>query len=112
MAFRNSTTFFRKFQDVGRHQVLARLVARDVRTTTARNLRLLRDCSGLNPWKCSGYAMKEALKTSLLVEVPDEDQWRLSYLCNLITQRRQARSSGLEEEEGRIDSLIHSLVKN
>ena len=66
----------------------------------------------VNPWTGSCNQLKEGLTRSLSVEVPVQDYWRLGYLSKLITQRREARTLGLDDEEGRVTALINSLVKN
>ena len=59
--------------------ILARIVAKDIRTTTARNLRLLEVETGGGTWETSLTLLKEKLKEQDLV-VPLEDSWRVPYL--------------------------------
>ena len=58
------------------------------------------------------YMLKAALITAEQVEVPQQDRWRLPYLCSLLTQRREAHGQAMEEDEKRINELIESLVTN
>ena len=58
-------------------EFLARYVSRDIRTTTARTLQVLRDQAGINPWTDASSQLKDTLTENLLVEVPPQDQWRL-----------------------------------
>ena len=44
------------------------------------------------------------------VEVPSMDRWRLTYLCYLLSERREGHSQGVEAGETRIEELIESLV--
>ena len=56
--------------------------------------------------------MKGALLAREVVEVPKQDEWRLPYLCSLLSQRRQAHDLALEEEEKYLTDLIESLAVN
>ena len=59
---------------------MARLVAKDLRTTTARNIRVLEREAGL-PWLSpAGDIRRELLKKAEVV--PNVDRWRLPYLNN------------------------------
>ena len=106
--------FFNSLLDSASHevQVMARFAARDVRTTTANNLRVLKDILGVSPWKRVPSDAKDTLVDALTTDVPEEDYWRLPYFCSLIRQRRLARDSGHSEDEERLNQLICSLVKN
>ena len=90
---------------------MAFLVGRDLRTTTGRNLRLIGEESGLDPWVCSSKEVKKVLSENT-AEVPDVDAWRVSYLGLLLEQRQAAQYSGLEDEESRLNDLISSLCIN
>ena len=65
-------------------QVLSRLVARDRQAVTGKNLCLIRELTGLNPWNTSSAKFKSALQVHEAVNVPDLDQWRLPYLVTLL----------------------------
>ena len=43
--------------------VLVNIVARDIRTTTGRNLDLVRRLTGLDPWNCTQFQAKKALSS-------------------------------------------------
>ena len=92
-------------------QVLSRLLARDIRSVTGRNLLHIQETSGLDPWTTSNKKMKTNLVAAELVPVPQQDEWRLSYLCSLISQRREVHILAMEEEETYLQELIDSLVK-
>ena len=81
-------------------------------SVTGKNLRYLQEASGLDPWTSSVSKLKEALMTSEVVEIPKPDEWRLSYLCSLLRQRREAHDLALEEEEKHLTGLIESLAVN
>ena len=93
-------------------QVLCRYVARDVQTVTGKNLQLLKDITGMDPWTTSNGRLKEALVGAELVEVPERDRWRLPYLGSLLAQRGEANYSAMEEDVTRLGQLISSLVTN
>lgn len=90
---------------------MANLVSRDLRSVTGRNLRMLRDETGLDPWRVSSKVMKKVLADGY-GQVPDVDRWRLPYLSKLIDQRQMAYYSGCVEEEKRLAGLIDSVCIN
>ena len=91
-------------------QILSRYVARDMQTVTGRNLQLIKDLTGLNPWSTSTSKLREAIACSELVEVSPQDVWRLPYLCSLLSQRGEAHAHAMEAEEKAFTDLINSLV--
>ena len=93
-------------------QVLSRFLARDVQSVTGKNLQLVTEASGLNPWTASQGKLKAALIAGEAVEVPLEDRWRLPYLSSLLSQRGEAHNLALEELEDILTKLIDSLVAN
>ena len=72
----------------------------------------MHDLTNLDPWTTSYGKLKSALITAEMMEVPQQDKWRLPFLCSLLGQRSEAHSSASEAEETRLDELIHSLVTN
>jgi len=81
---------------------LVNIVARDIRSTTARNFHLIQQETYLDPWMNRGKAIEEKL-----LRVPDEDIWRLPLLCKFFMQRQEMELN-LENTEtitGLIDSL-------
>ena len=93
-------------------QVLSRLLARDVQSTTGKNLRLVQEVTNLNLWICSYGKLKAVLIQAEVITVLNEDRWRLPYLGTLLGQRREAFIMALETEEKRLTALIDSLVIN
>ena len=91
---------------------MANIAARDIRTTTGRNLRFLEESSGLNPWEFSSARIKMELVRKEMVEVPPQDQWRVSYLASLLEKRQVADYMGLEESGEYLTELIDSLCVN
>ena len=89
--------------------VLANLVARDVRTTTGANLHFLTEMTGLDPWQCSPKDVK-AVMAEKLVELPDQDKWRVPYLGRLLEERRESFHNMEDTNEN--TELIDSLCIN
>ena len=90
--------------------MLANLVSRDLQTTTGKNLRTVREASGLDPWLVSPNRLKQAVIERETVQVVSTDIWRLEYLCSL---RRQVEEAKLHTQDDRIKELqvlIDSLV--
>ena len=88
-------------------QLLANIVARDVRSTTGRNLQLIEKESGLDPWTTNGYHVKEALHRT---PVPAQDVWRLPLLNQFLTRRNELEA--LLEDTKAINELIDSLCSS
>ena len=93
-------------------RVMSRLLARDIRSVTGKNLSHVKVVSGLDPWCTSNSKMREALVAAEVVEVPQQDRWRLPYLSSLLSQRRVAHITAQEDDEKWLTGLIDSLVKN
>ena len=93
-------------------QVLSRLLARDMQSVTGKNLQFISEMSGLNPWTVPIRRLKATLVAAEVVEVPLQDRWRVPYLCSLLSQRGEAHSLAMEEEQKRLTTLIDSLVAN
>jgi hypothetical protein len=89
--------------------VLAHIVARDVRTTTGSNLHLIRDMTGLDPWRCLGIQVKKVLGEKL-AEVPQQDKWRLLYLEKLLDQRGEMYYR--MDDTAQLTELIDSICLN
>ena len=106
--------FFHSLRRSASHEVkvLSRFLARDVQSNTGRNLQYIQDETGLCPWTASRRGLRDALVAGEVAEVPPQDRWRLPYLGSLLSQRREARTLALEEEENRLSKLIDSLVAN
>ena len=84
----------------------------DRMSVTGKNLALIKELTGLNPWAASLVRIKEALTVQEQVEVPPTDIWRLPYLVSFWGQWNQAYFMAAEEEQSRLSDLIHSLVVN
>ena len=86
-------------------RILIQVVKHDPRSTTCRNLRLLRKLSGFSQAEYySTYRIKAALP---IKEVPKKECWRLGLLTNLLLLRSERFNSCLDAQ--RIDAMIVSL---
>ena len=92
--------------------VMANLAARDLRTTTSKNLKFVEMSSGMDPWVFSGARVKEELAKQEQVEVPAQDVWRVQYLARLLEERQWLHYRGDEVNEQQVTLLIDSLCIN
>ena len=92
--------------------VVAMLAARDVRSNLGKNLSLVRETTGLDPWMARPGQLRAALDLSERREVPEMDLYRVPLLQKLLGQRLQAHYMTNVEEEERLTALINSLVVN
>ena len=93
--------------------ILARIVAKDIRTTTGRNLRVLERETGGLTWLTPSRKIKEELQKRQ-PGVPAEDGWRVPYLGKLWEERDNLVYQGDEDskEVERVQELIDSLCSN
>ena len=92
-------------------RVLFGIVSRDLRTITAKNLKLVADLSGCDPWTASPAKLKQELHKNLQVAIPDQDSWKVRYLSSLLSQLMEAKHLAMEERTAQLQSLIDSLVR-
>ena len=99
--------FYRKLLSSPSREIraLARIVSDDPRSTTCRNLRLLRSKTGLSqPQMFSSMRIKAALPVQT---VPEKEEWRLGLLTSLLKLRSE---KNLKVEDSRsICAMIDSL---
>ena len=93
-------------------QVLSRSIARDIRSTLGKNLRLISEISKLNPWTTSTWKIQDAVIMNETVPVPAGDEWRVPYLCKLLRSRSEAQFEARDEDAEQLSELIESLVIN
>ena len=93
--------------------ILARMVAKDIRTTTARNLSFLEATTGGQTWSAPAGKIREEL-AKREADVPEVDAWRISYLGRLLEERDTLSYMGEEHQEQieRVQELIDSLCSN
>ena len=92
--------------------ILANLVARDVRSVTGRNVKLIMVESGSNLWSDSPGAVQAGLFESESVTIAREDSWRVPYLGSLLQHRQEWHYRGEKEQVAQIQILIDSLCVN
>ena len=92
-------------------RVLFNLVARDLQTTTAKNIKFVEDSSGMDTWTVGLVKLKEALFNKQLVEIPHLESWKIEYLSSLLRQIQEAKYLGQVDKMIYIQGLIDSLVK-
>ena len=93
-------------------RVVARLAARDLRSSVGANLDLIQRQTGLDPWAAGPGQLRAALLAADTVAVPETDKWRVPYLWRLLAERLQAHYAADTTTEDRLTVLINSLVVN
>ena len=89
--------------------VMANIVGRDLRSTSGRNLKLLEECSGLDPWVFDSSRLKVELATREKVNVEDQDVWRVKYLHCLLKKRQKLQYLADVEQVNQVTDLIDSV---
>ena len=95
-------------------KIMARLVGKDIRTVTAKNLRVLERETGGSSWRSTAGEIRKLLFKKAEV-VPDTDQWRLPYLSKLLEQRDALVYNGEgddSQELVRVKELLDSLCRS
>ena len=74
--------FFRGLRGSPSREVatLVNLVARDIRTCTGNNIRMIGEQSGKCPWVDSLTSIRSGIKEAELVKVQEQDSWRFGLL--------------------------------
>ena len=101
-------TFFQR-NKVG---VVARLAARDIRSNLGSNVDLLRRETGLDPGTAGKSQVCRVLKEKNMVNVPEEEGWRVPYLQKFLSERLMAHYTKYVQGEKRLQGLVDSLVVN
>ena len=99
--------FYRKLQYSPSKEVrmLVKMVSTDPRSTTCKNLRYLKEKTGLEqPESHCSWRVKGALPVQ---KVPEEQMWRLGLLANLM-EMRQMKYMEVQDNQ-RITAMIDSL---
>ena len=91
-------------------RVLANLAARDLRTTTGKNLKFVKETSGLDPLTANFTEIKKAIVENEQVEVAPVDQWRIPYLEKLLMCMQEFRYRAMDKEQEELKELVDSLV--
>ena len=89
--------------------VLVHLVGRDFWTRTGNNIHFIKDLSALDPWSSTSSGVKKMLADRVEL-VPQQDTWRIPYLCTLLDQRGEMLHRMLDTTE--VTELIDSICVN
>ena len=84
--------------------VLAELIAKDARSSTADNLSYVSATTGLNCASAEKLAIKAALPIKV---VPENERWRLGLLDSLLSERAALEKDGKEVKQ--VVSMLSSL---
>ena len=85
-------------------------VARDLQSTTAKNIKLVKESSGEDPWTAGPRKLKEGLQKNEVVATPPQDAWKIGYTRSLLRQLQEAKYSVQDDRVKYIQGLIDSLV--
>ena len=88
-------------------RTVASMVGRSARSTTGRNLMYIGRETGLDPWRCKAWMVKEKIPRT---EVPVGDGWRVQYLAKLLMTRKEMKTNCQNTDE--ITTLIESLCSS
>ena len=84
---------------------MARLVKNDPRSTTCKNLRYIRQKTGLHQAEqFSSWRVKEALP---MLKVPENKKWRLGLLTTLLSMRQDKYT--IVQDSKQLTAMIDSL---
>ena len=85
--------------------MLVRMVSSDPRSTTCKNLRYLRERTGLDqPERCSSLRVTEVLPVQ---DVPQAEGWRLGLLSHLMEMKKKKFME--VQDSQRITAMLDSL---
>ena len=89
------------------------MVAKDIRSTTAKNISLLEKETGGLTWAASAKKIRDVLG-SIEKNVPVQDAWRIPYIGNLLEERdRPVYLCEVESQEvARVQGFMDSLCTN
>ena len=91
-------------------RVLFNYISRDLQSITAKNIKLVRDTSGLDLWVSGSRQLKTAIHDNLTVATPPLDDWKVKYLMSLLNQLEEAKHSVQDNRMKDLQDLIDSLV--
>ena len=94
-------------------RILAQVVSRDIRSTTAKNIRLVEIKTGGLSWSAPAWKVREETKKREVC-VPDVDSWRFKYLDKLLEERDKLVYEGVDgsQEMENVQELIDSLLSS
>ena len=86
-------------------------MSRDLQTVTAKNIKFIQELAGMDILAACPHNVKEALHERLLVPIPFQGGWKLSYLSSLLRQLQEAKLMAQVDQVTRLLDLINSLVQ-
>ena len=92
-------------------RVLSNYVARDLQTTTAKNIKFVEAESATDLWTAGPGKLKQALHSNQVVDIPRQGEWMVIYLGSLLRQLKEAKYHVQEKRVTKIQDLIDSLVR-
>jgi hypothetical protein len=87
--------------------VISKIAGRDIRSTIGRNMKLLEEASGMDPWIFDSSRLKMELVSRETVEVSEQDTWRVKYLHKLMVEKQEKHYMG---EVERVKQVRTSLT--
>ena len=95
----------------GEVRVLFNLVARDLQSTTAKNIKFVQVQSGTDLWAVGSEKLKQALQQNTMLDIPAQEEWKVNYLGSLLTQLGEASVLVQDDRVIHVQELIDSLVR-
>ena len=90
-------------------RLLFNLMARDLQSTTAKNIKFVESAACCNLWTVNQSELKLKIHLGQLVTIPPRDLWRVDYLSSLLKQFSGAKYLAQAERMSYIQELINSL---
>ena len=105
-AYARYVNFFQNLFSSSSREVrhLVRIISKDVRSVTSRNVELIRSVSGMSPWDYSKWRVKMNLPKAV---PPENNSWREGLLSKLLESRKNSQSQ--VEDTKLVDAMIDSL---
>ena len=92
-------------------RVLFNIVARDLQSTTAKNIKFVESQSESELLSSGPNKLKEALHNKQQVSIPQQELWKVVYLKSLLRKREEAKYLVQEDLVSQLQQLIDSLVR-
>ena len=92
-------------------RVLFNIVARDLQSTTAKNIKFVESQSESELLSSGPNKLKKALHNKQQVSIPQQELWKVVYLKSLLRKREEAKYLVQEDLVSQLQQLIDSLVR-
>ena len=90
--------------------MLFNYVARDLQSTTAKNIKLVKETSGPDPWIAGARELKNAIQDNLPEDIPPLESWKVRYLMSLLRQLQEAKHCVQDDRMKYLQDLIDSQL--